>query len=827
MSASLLNGLESILFGVFEASWQASILALLVVLLQKTLRSRLNPRWSYALWMVVLLRLALPNVPESPVSLFGHTQADGAAEIQPVLVDPSFDVSPLNTLAAADPIAELPANPMVPARSEPSLTAILAIVWAAGALILLALIFRANRRFLMKIRRGVEITDHFIMEILAAAKSDLKIRRHVRLVESPEIQSPAIVGIVKPTLLLPADFQRKFENHELRFIFLHELAHLKRGDTAVQWIVAVLQSLHWFNPVVWLVLGRIRADREGATDALVLSHTGEEEKERYGLMLVKLLEHFSGRYSLAPSVGVLEGREHIKLRFSLIARFKKGGYRWSVLGILLVVTLSVVGLTKASPKTVESEKEEATDQQTISEASSEVVAEAQYSEKLVVHVVGPDNQPLEGVAVTVTGWRPRDDPKSVYWGDKPSAAQMTDAQGNATVSYPPRLGPEDFKVGTVIVRASKDGFCVSTAELSIDEAKPVRMERGTLLAFAPEPKSGEKFERIQVMLRGHGNRDQFVSWNYSPDGQTASAALPDGHYQVRLAALGSNDRIFFSKPVLCVVRDGSFTIDGGPAMTVNRDSAELSPIMLPMKRGVSVAGSLDANIPRPIKNGWVAACVASPVSFSTNKELPTRWFVSADVDADGNFTLPDLPTGMMSIVAGCDGYVSQETDYNQIHPNPMVIAGGSRPPLHLRMQPTGSALIEVLTPEGKPLPGATVSFSPGQTISGGGSLFGLRMDTTASLRGIQPLDYPVFVQQFNEKFSRKTDDRGIVTIPGLPPGDKSFHIESDGLVMPFIEIPSDRKWKFRGVSRRAGKIEIVPGDEVQQTVKMERPAPAE
>lgn len=826
MSASLLNGLESIFLGVFDASWQASVLALLVVLLQKALRSRLNPRWAYVLWLVVLLRLALPNVPESPISLFGHSQADRAAAELPVLVDRSFDVSPLNASGTVDPIAEPPSNPMPPVRSELSLTAILAIVWAAGALIILALTFRANRRFLMKIRRGGEITDHSIIEILAAAKSDLKIRRHVRLVESLDIQSPAVIGIVKPTLLLPAGFQRKFENHELRFIFLHELAHLKRGDTVVQWIVAVLQSLHWFNPVVWLVLGRIRADREGATDALVLSHAGEEEKERYGLMLVKLLEHFSGRYSLAPTVGVLEGREHIKRRFSLISRFKKGGYRWSVLGILLVVMLSVVGLTKAAPKTAESAKEEKTDQKTKSEVSSDVVADAQYSEKLVVHVVGPDNQPLEGVAVTVTGLRTREN-RASYYGVQSSPAQTTDAQGNATVSYPPRLGPEDYKVGTVIVSATKDGFCTSWTELSIDEAKPVRMERGTLVAFAVEPQSGQKFERIKVLLRGNMRYDHLVSWKYSPDGQTASAALPDGHYQVRLAALGPKEKICFSKPVLCVVRDGSFTIDGGPGMTVDRDSAELSPILLPMKKGVSVAGSLHANIPRPIKNGWVAACVTSPVSYSTNEELSTQWSVSADVDEDGNFTLPDLPTGVMSIVAGCDGYVSKETDYNQLHPNPMVIAGDSRRPLHLQMQPTGSVLLEVLTPEGKPLPGATVSFSPNQTIGGSSSLFGLRLDSAASLRGKQRPEYSLFVQQFIEKFSRKTDDRGIVEIQGLPPGLQTFNVVADGLVMPFFEIPSDRKWKFGGASRREGNIEIVPSDEIQQKVKMERPAPAE
>ena len=101
------------------------------------------------------------------------------------------------------------------------------------------------------------------------------------------------MGLFQPTLLLPVHVRDKFDPTELRLIFLHELAHLKRGDVIAQGLIALLQILHWFNPILWFAFRRMRIDREPATDALVLSHTGEDEKERYGLMLTQMLpEHF-------------------------------------------------------------------------------------------------------------------------------------------------------------------------------------------------------------------------------------------------------------------------------------------------------------------------------------------------------------------------------------------------------------------------------------------------------------------------------------------------------------------------------------------------------
>ena len=54
-------------------------------------------------------------------------------------------------------------------------------------------------------------------------------------------------------------------------VLLHELAHLKRHDLAVNWLLGLLQSVHWFNPALWLVFRRVRADREVACDELVLA----------------------------------------------------------------------------------------------------------------------------------------------------------------------------------------------------------------------------------------------------------------------------------------------------------------------------------------------------------------------------------------------------------------------------------------------------------------------------------------------------------------------------------------------------------------------------
>ena len=322
---------------LLEASWQASVLALLVLVLQWVLRGRLNPRWNYALWLMVLLRLVMPVLPTSIFSVFQLAPESAPAFVTRVMQSTTVAPAVLST-----------SMPNAPEHHSVPIFPILALIWLAGAFVLAVLTWEANRRFARQVRSSPAVTDPGLLALFSAAQAELGMRRSsLPLIESAQVESPALMGLFRPALLLPRDTRARFNELELRLIFLHELAHLKRGDLIAQWLIALLQVLHWFNPVLWFAFRRMRIDREPATDALVLSRAGEGEKERYGLMLIKLLEHFQHRHSLPTLVGILEDTDQFKRRFSLIARFTQGAYGWSLLGLLVIGGLALACLTKS------------------------------------------------------------------------------------------------------------------------------------------------------------------------------------------------------------------------------------------------------------------------------------------------------------------------------------------------------------------------------------------------------------------------------------------------------------------------------------------------
>jgi hypothetical protein len=186
------------------------------------------------------------------------------------------------------------------------------------------------------------------MNLLEDCKQAMGVRVPVTLVETAGVGSPALYGFVRPRLLLPAGLTRSFSLEELRYVFLHELGHIKRRDIPIGWLITALQILHWFNPLVWLAFHRMRVDRELACDALALSHVREEENRRYGQTILKLLEHF-GRSAWAPSLaGTVENRNQIKERIRMIAKFKKSN-RGPVLAAALFAGLGLTTLTDAQP----------------------------------------------------------------------------------------------------------------------------------------------------------------------------------------------------------------------------------------------------------------------------------------------------------------------------------------------------------------------------------------------------------------------------------------------------------------------------------------------
>jgi beta-lactamase regulating signal transducer with metallopeptidase domain len=246
-----------------------SLLALIVLVVREPVRRCFGSRVTYGLWLIPAARLFMPTLTHT-VERTVPTQTG----FQPPL-----------RYVGGEPLAM--AQVAVP---EPSLLdrlggwpTILLSLWLAVAA---ALFFSRLVAFHLD-RRA----------ILACA---VRMRRvgSVWLVRSPEIVSPVALGIVRPIIAVPADFDTLYETRERRLVLEHELAHHRSGDLFANLFAFVLLCLQWFNPLAWAAHAAFRFDQEAACDARVLDKVKAVDRAGYGRAIAKAA---SGRALLFAS----------------------------------------------------------------------------------------------------------------------------------------------------------------------------------------------------------------------------------------------------------------------------------------------------------------------------------------------------------------------------------------------------------------------------------------------------------------------------------------------------------------------------------------------
>ncbi|MGG1984773.1 M56 family metallopeptidase, partial [Brevibacillus brevis] len=158
---------------------------------------------------------------------------------------------------------------------------------------------------------------------------------------SHQMTSPALMGIWRPQIWLPENLLDKLNEHDLRHIFLHELAHWKRRDIPVNSIMSVLLILNWFNPLLWYAASRMRQDQEMACDALALTYLQETEVPRYGYTMIKMLELNARPKPIRFTAGFSSSKKQVKRRIEMIRHFQKRAYTWTLSGIVVVLALGV------------------------------------------------------------------------------------------------------------------------------------------------------------------------------------------------------------------------------------------------------------------------------------------------------------------------------------------------------------------------------------------------------------------------------------------------------------------------------------------------------
>jgi beta-lactamase regulating signal transducer with metallopeptidase domain/Flp pilus assembly secretin CpaC len=346
---------------LLHSLWLGAIVALALAVLMRRLT---NPLTRYrcalsALGVIGIAGLVTWAVLNAPNSAPHPITAKAIEPTAPTITADVFDSNPTDKVVVI--------GQMTRPEAPTNWTAWLALTWMAGAMVML---LRAGVKVAgaEKLRRSCQpLADEPIAALVAEACRAVGLACKIRVAVTDKLTSPAVVGVLVPTLILPLSLFTTLTPTQIQFVLLHELAHIRRGDYLTNLFQLFAEALLFFNPAVWWISHQVRREREACCDALAIELSGAPAD--YARTLVRVAENIlQPAPAAAPAFGD-DGREPSSLA-DRVQRLVVPGYRpalrltWrAILSSLIVggtlLVLSAIGtrntvgaiLTSSQPTT--------------------------------------------------------------------------------------------------------------------------------------------------------------------------------------------------------------------------------------------------------------------------------------------------------------------------------------------------------------------------------------------------------------------------------------------------------------------------------------------
>ena len=333
-----------------------ALMALLLLSLRYIFLRRMPAGLYYYLWIIVLLRLILPV----PALFVPQTELAPALEILPAAVEKKAaegqgrDYVRPGTFAYHDgekAIIEPVPTPQPEETKAPFDFAalpwvkIIFALWLSGALISITSRTASYLRFYGLIRRYAirpELDD-------TRCYVRVKGRRKPELIRSDYVRTPMLMGIFSPLLVLP---DAEYTQTQLNHIFLHELMHHRRRDLVYKWLCVLILSVHWFNPLVYLVRREIDRACELSCDEQLIKRMDAGQKQSYGDTLISLASAGRLPAGIVATTFNMEKR-HLKERLVKIMKFKERKISAVIALVLSLVLLAGCGAVAGPTPTEE------------------------------------------------------------------------------------------------------------------------------------------------------------------------------------------------------------------------------------------------------------------------------------------------------------------------------------------------------------------------------------------------------------------------------------------------------------------------------------------
>lgn len=321
-----------------------SLIILLVLLHKKFMGDKLASRTYYIIWILLTIRLILPfNLAiKTPVyefasrpGLINYIGEDGDFLPQGKGLGGEGIVIANEDMGLGQEVKESRHIQASQARPHISYENIFSL-WLLGFTMYFLYHMTVYLVFKRRIKRTLTQPDGGIEESFRSIKDRLGISRQVLIRESQEVDSPLLMGIFNPILVIPNNISHK----GIDYIIAHELVHLKRRDLLYKFLVFLARAIHWFNPIIHL-MGQISSrDLELSCDEELVKNMGKDERASYCRVLLDSIS--TGGREVILITNYSGGKKTMKKRIdNILDNINKGTGKVFILALLSLLLGSV------------------------------------------------------------------------------------------------------------------------------------------------------------------------------------------------------------------------------------------------------------------------------------------------------------------------------------------------------------------------------------------------------------------------------------------------------------------------------------------------------
>jgi len=299
--------------------WQGAVIAMVAAIVLKSLSNR-SAELRYTVSIAALLFMLA-----TPLVTFAFYTQTGRAT--------------LALLRTINNSLTAPTSPVTYSATTTAWTQWIVLLWFIGILICSIRLIAGWRISRSLTRVGTSVVPSGIQQSFNEMMDRLALTKPVRLLATFRIDTPVAIGWLRPVVLLPITALTGLDENQLRAVFAHELAHIRRHDFLVNMIQRGVESILFYHPAVWWLSARIRSEREHCCDDLAVQICGDRSVYAQALMELERVRTVGPELAVSATGGNLTQRIHRVLGYRIV----ENDWQSAIAALLFVVVWVTVG----------------------------------------------------------------------------------------------------------------------------------------------------------------------------------------------------------------------------------------------------------------------------------------------------------------------------------------------------------------------------------------------------------------------------------------------------------------------------------------------------